>query len=48
MNEQQLAAVEARGEVFVSAGAGTGKTTVLVERFVRAVSTSDQNASSSR
>ena len=24
----------ARGEVFVSAGAGTGKTTVLVERFV--------------
>ena len=26
-----------RGEVFVSAGAGTGKTTVLVERFVRAV-----------
>jgi ATP-dependent exoDNAse (exonuclease V) beta subunit len=37
VNEQQLAAVEARGEVFVSAGAGTGKTTVLVERFVRAV-----------
>ena len=25
------------GEVFVSAGAGTGKTTVLVERFVEAV-----------
>ncbi|MHB8469418.1 MAG: UvrD-helicase domain-containing protein [Gaiellaceae bacterium] len=37
MNEQQLAAVEAAGEVFVSAGAGTGKTAVLVERFVRAV-----------
>src|SRR5262249_10644015 len=37
MNEQQLVAVEARGEVFVSAGAGTGKTRVLVERFVRAV-----------
>ncbi len=37
MNEQQLAAVEAHGEVFVSAGAGTGKTRVLVERFVRAV-----------
>ena len=37
MNEQQLAAVEATGEVFVSAGAGTGKTAVLVERFVRAV-----------
>ncbi|MES1246307.1 MAG: UvrD-helicase domain-containing protein [Actinomycetota bacterium] len=37
MNEQQLAAVEASGEVFVSAGAGTGKTAVLVERFVRAV-----------
>ena len=37
MNEQQRSAVEARGEVFVSAGAGTGKTRVLVERFVRAV-----------
>jgi ATP-dependent helicase/nuclease subunit A len=37
LNEQQLAAVEAAGEVFVSAGAGTGKTAVLVERFVRAV-----------
>ena len=37
MNEQQRAAVEAGGEVFVSAGAGTGKTAVLVERFVRAV-----------
>ena len=37
MNEQQRAAVEAAGEVFVSAGAGTGKTAVLVERFVRAV-----------
>ncbi len=37
LNPEQLAAVEAHGEVFVSAGAGTGKTTVLVERFVRAV-----------
>ncbi len=37
MNEQQRAAVDAGGEVFVSAGAGTGKTAVLVERFVRAV-----------
>src|SRR3954447_17825043 len=37
VNEQQLAAVEATGEVFVSAGAGTGKTDVLVERFARAV-----------
>ncbi|HEY2208427.1 MAG TPA: UvrD-helicase domain-containing protein [Gaiellaceae bacterium] len=37
MNEQQLSAVEAAGEVFVSAGAGTGKTAVLVERVVRAV-----------
>ena len=37
LNEQQLAAVEATGEVFVSAGAGTGKTAVLVERFVRSV-----------
>src|SRR5246127_4771560 len=37
LNEEQLAAVEAGGEVFVSAGAGTGKTAVLVERVVRAV-----------
>jgi len=37
LNEQQLAAVDAEGEVFVSAGAGTGKTAVLVERVVRAV-----------
>jgi ATP-dependent helicase/nuclease subunit A len=37
VNEQQQAAIEATGEVFVSAGAGTGKTAVLVERFVRAV-----------
>ena len=37
VNPEQIAAVEADGEVFVSAGAGTGKTSVLVERFVRAV-----------
>jgi len=37
LNEEQLAAVEAPGTVFVSAGAGTGKTSVLVERYVRAV-----------
>jgi ATP-dependent exoDNAse (exonuclease V) beta subunit len=37
LNTEQLAAVEATGDVFVSAGAGTGKTSVLVERFVRAV-----------
>jgi ATP-dependent exoDNAse (exonuclease V) beta subunit len=36
-NPEQLAAIEEPGLVFVSAGAGTGKTTVLVERFVRAV-----------
>ncbi len=34
---EQHAAIEAEGLVFVSAGAGTGKTSVLVERFVRAV-----------
>ncbi|HEV8461525.1 MAG TPA: UvrD-helicase domain-containing protein, partial [Gaiellaceae bacterium] len=37
VNPEQRAAVEAKGEVFVSAGAGTGKTSVLVERFVQAV-----------
>ncbi len=37
LNDEQLAAVEAEGNVFVSAGAGTGKTSVLVERYVRAV-----------
>jgi ATP-dependent helicase/nuclease subunit A len=36
-NPEQAAAIDARGRVFVSAGAGTGKTAVLVERFVRAV-----------
>ncbi|RDI73771.1 UvrD/REP helicase N-terminal domain [Gaiella occulta] len=36
-NPQQQAAIDARGSVFVSAGAGTGKTTVLVERFARSV-----------
>ena len=36
-NPEQRDAIEARGEVFVSAGAGTGKTAVLVERFARAV-----------
>jgi ATP-dependent helicase/nuclease subunit A len=38
-NPQQRAAIDARGEVFVDAGAGTGKTMVLVERFVDAVVT---------
>jgi ATP-dependent exoDNAse (exonuclease V) beta subunit len=37
VNPEQLAAIEETGVVFVSAGAGTGKTTVLVERFVKAV-----------
>jgi ATP-dependent helicase/nuclease subunit A len=36
-NPEQQAAIEAGGIVFVSAGAGTGKTTVLVERFAKAV-----------
>ena len=36
-NPEQSAAIEAKGRVFVSAGAGTGKTALLVERFVRAV-----------
>ena len=37
LNPEQRQAVDARGLVFVSAGAGTGKTKVLVERFARAV-----------
>jgi ATP-dependent helicase/nuclease subunit A len=37
LNEEQVRVVEADGSVFVSAGAGTGKTSVLVERYVRAV-----------
>ncbi|MFL6021134.1 MAG: UvrD-helicase domain-containing protein [Gaiellaceae bacterium] len=37
LNPEQRDAAEARGLVFVSAGAGTGKTRVLVERFARAV-----------
>src|SRR5438874_240445 len=37
LNSEQRRAVDARGLVFVSAGAGTGKTKVLVERFARAV-----------
>jgi ATP-dependent helicase/nuclease subunit A len=36
-NPQQQAAIDARGSVFVAAGAGTGKTSVLVERFARSV-----------
>ena len=36
-NQEQRAAIDAGGHVFVSAGAGTGKTLVLVERFANAV-----------
>jgi ATP-dependent helicase/nuclease subunit A len=36
-NPEQRAAIDARGDVFLSAGAGTGKTSVLVERFAAAV-----------
>jgi ATP-dependent helicase/nuclease subunit A len=36
-NPEQAAAIGAAGTVFVSAGAGTGKTTVIVERFLKAV-----------
>ena len=32
LSEQQRAAVDARGEVVVAAGAGTGKTTLVIER----------------
>jgi ATP-dependent helicase/nuclease subunit A len=36
-NPEQAAAIAARGDIFLSAGAGTGKTSVLVERFAAAV-----------
>jgi ATP-dependent helicase/nuclease subunit A len=36
-NVEQQRAIEEGGIVFVSAGAGTGKTTVIVERFCKAV-----------
>jgi len=36
-NLEQQRAIEEPGVVFVSAGAGTGKTTVIVERFCRSV-----------
>jgi ATP-dependent helicase/nuclease subunit A len=36
-NAEQAAAIAARGDVFLSAGAGTGKTSVVVERFAAAV-----------
>jgi ATP-dependent helicase/nuclease subunit A len=36
-NPEQRAAVERRGHVFVAAGAGTGKTAVLVERVLAQV-----------
>ncbi|HZE28624.1 MAG TPA: UvrD-helicase domain-containing protein, partial [Gaiellaceae bacterium] len=36
-NREQLRAIDEQGVVFVSAGAGTGKTTVIVERFCKAV-----------
>ena len=36
-NTEQQRAIDEPGVVFVSAGAGTGKTTVIVERFCRAV-----------
>ncbi|MEO9173899.1 MAG: UvrD-helicase domain-containing protein [Gaiellales bacterium] len=37
LSEAQQAAVDARGVVLVSAGAGSGKTTMLVERAVREI-----------
>ena len=42
-NPEQRTAIDAEGRVFLSAGAGTGKTAVLVERFVRASGAGGQN-----
>ena len=39
LSEQQTAAVEARGEIVVAAGAGTGKTTLVIERVRAALAT---------
>lgn len=39
LSEQQAAAVEARGEIVVAAGAGTGKTTLVIERVRAALAT---------
>ena len=39
--KQQQEAISSEGAVIVSAGAGSGKTTVLVERIMRLVKTND-------
>ena len=39
LSEQQTRAVEARGEIVVAAGAGTGKTTLVIERVRAALET---------
>ena len=35
--EEQTAALEARGKAIVSASAGSGKTTVMIEKIVRLI-----------
>ena len=39
LSDQQIAAVAARGEIVVAAGAGTGKTTLVIERVRAALET---------
>lgn len=37
LTEEQLAAIESRGKVIVSASAGSGKTFVMIEKLANAV-----------
>jgi ATP-dependent helicase/nuclease subunit A len=41
-SERQAAAIERQGETLVSAGAGAGKTSVLVERYLRLLEGDDR------
>ena len=46
-SDRQAAAIERRGETLVSAGAGAGKTSVLVERYLRLLERDDRLSTSS-
>ncbi len=44
-NEQQAAAISAKGNILVSAAAGSGKTAVLVERVIKKITDKDSKTS---